>query len=132
MRSACTVRLGADSAWGPCISVHACCPRSYDMRCDACETCCVGSPSLFHTYHTAPQHGAPSFFLSCVGAFCCSAGAKVFVGLHLLVTRQEGVLYLKDTGVLVQEIASVRVSSFTSAQQQVDRDQSVRIEYGGR
>lgn len=39
-----------------------------------------------------------------------SAGAKVFVGLHLLVTRQEGVLYLKDTGVLVQEIASVRVS----------------------
>lgn len=37
-------------------------------------------------------------------------GAQVFVGLHLLVTRQEGVLYLKDTGVLVQEIASVRVS----------------------
>jgi len=32
------------------------------------------------------------------------------VGLHLLVTRQEGVLYLKDSGVLVQEIASVRVS----------------------
>lgn len=34
----------------------------------------------------------------------------MFVGLHLLVTRQEGVLYLKDKGVLVQEIASVRVS----------------------
>ena len=39
---------------------------------------------------------------------------KVFVGLHLLVTRQEGVLYLKDTGVLVQEIASVRVSQVKS------------------
>lgn len=37
------------------------------------------------------------------------SGVQVFVGLHLLVTRQEGVLYLKDTGVLVQEIASVRV-----------------------
>lgn len=36
-------------------------------------------------------------------------GAQVFVGLHLLVTRQEGVLFLKDQGVLVQEIASVRV-----------------------
>lgn len=35
---------------------------------------------------------------------------QVFVGLHLLVTRQEGVLFLKDQGVLVQEIASVRVS----------------------
>ena len=34
----------------------------------------------------------------------------MFVGLHLLVTRQEGVLFLKDEGVLVQEIASVRVS----------------------
>ena len=32
------------------------------------------------------------------------------MGLHLLVTRQEGVLFLKDQGVLVQEIASVRVS----------------------
>lgn len=38
-------------------------------------------------------------------------GWQVFVGLHLLVTRQEGVLYLKDKGVLVQEIASVRVSN---------------------
>lgn len=39
-----------------------------------------------------------------------SAAEQVFVGLHLLVTRQEGVLFLKDQGVLVQEIASVRVS----------------------
>lgn len=40
---------------------------------------------------------------------CCYT-PQVFVGLHLLVTRQDGVLFLKDEGVLVQEIASVRVS----------------------
>lgn len=45
-----------------------------------------------------------------VFCFFVSFGVQVFVGLHLLVTRQEGVLFLKDQGVLVQEIASVRVS----------------------
>lgn len=72
---------------------------------EACFVFVLGS-FIFHTKHAtlilARVALLPYF------AFC--AGTKVFVGLHLLVTRQEGVLYLKDTGVLVQEIASVRVS----------------------
>ncbi|CAB1111260.1 unnamed protein product [Ectocarpus sp. CCAP 1310/34] len=56
--------------------------------------------------------------------------AQVFVGLHLLVTRQEAVLYLKDMGVLVQEIASVRVP-VDHAVPLRERGVEVRMEFGG-
>ncbi|CAM9661479.1 unnamed protein product [Ascophyllum nodosum] len=56
--------------------------------------------------------------------------AQVFVGLHLLVTRQEGVLFLKDQGVLVQEIASVRVP-VDHAVPLRERGVEVRMEFGG-